>query len=134
MRLAPNLRRSLYAFAALVALSGLAWLYGHYADGPRWLTALSLEIHGGAMMVLLVLAGSVIALHAPTGWREEKNRRSGLALSALLLVLGTTGFLLYYLGNEEARTAASVVHWIVGLASALVLPFHAWLGRRSRTA
>jgi hypothetical protein len=134
MPLAPNLRRSLYACVALVASSGVAWLYGHYAGGPRWFTALSLEIHGGAMMVLLVLAGSVIALHAPTGWREGKNRASGLVLSAVMLSLTATGFLLYYLGNEEARAATSVVHWTLGLASAFMLPLHARSGRRSRTA
>lgn len=138
MRLASNLRRGLYAISAVVALSGVAWLYGHYAgpaEGmPSWFTPVSLEIHGGAMMVLLILAGSVVALHAPTGWREGKNRRSGVVLSAILFALTATGFLLYYLGNEEMRAATSVVHWTLGLASALMLPMHAWFGRRSRTA
>ncbi len=136
MRLAPDLRRALYAIGALVTLSGIVWLYGHYAgrDGmPDWLSPISMEVHGGAMMALLVLAGSVIALHAPTGWREGKNRRSGIALSAILLALTVTGFLLYYLGNEQLRAATSVVHWTLGLASVLALPLHAWFGRRSRT-
>src|SRR5512144_3124359 len=111
MRLAPSLRRSFYAAAGVAMLSGIAWLL------PRSSASLWLEIHGGAAMVVLVLLGSTVALHAPAGWRERQNRCSGLLLSALMAVLVLTGFLLYYLGGEGARSVASVVHWGVGLAA-----------------
>lgn len=133
MRLAPSLRRSFYAAGAVAALSGIAWLYGHYAAAaalPRSWASLWMEIHGGASMVLLVLLGSSVALHAPSGWRDGKNRSSGLMLSTVMALLVLTGFLLYYLGDETARSAASVVHWGTGLAAPLVLALHVWLGHR----
>ena len=132
MRLPANLRLSLYGTGALVALSGIAWLWGHYFAGEtlsRRVAAVSMEIHGGAMMLVLVLVGSAAALHAPTGWREKKNRRSGALLASVLATLTATGFLLYYLGDERARAAASVLHWAVGLLSPVILAAHIRLGR-----
>src|SRR5437879_4159563 len=96
MRLPASLRSSLYAAGVIVAASGMAWLAVHDPAHPTGLAALSMEIHGGTSMALLVLIGAVSALHAPAGWRERKNRSSGALLAATLTVLVVTGFLLYY--------------------------------------
>jgi uncharacterized membrane protein len=135
MRLPPSLRRGFYATGGVVALSGIAWLYGRYAAEDalsRSWASRCMETHGGAAMVLLVLLGSTVALHSPSGWRERKNRSSGVAVSLLTAVLVLTGFLLYYLGDERARAAASLVHWLLGLAAPLLVALHVWLGRRTR--
>ena len=130
MRLPASLRAALYTVGLLVAASGVIWLFTR--DGSRRLAAACMQVHGGAAMMLLVLIGAVAALHAPAGWRERKNRASGAVLATVLTVLLVTGALLYYLGDEGARSMASTVHWTVGCAALVLGALHIWLGRRSR--
>jgi len=135
MRLATSLRYALYAAAGALLLSGVLWLAARYgtALGPRerWLLAASMQVHGAATMVMLVLAGCAIALHSVTAWHERKNRLSGTALSCILLLLALTGYLLYYVGDEAVRGATSVTHWAAGLAAAAVLVWHVVEARRA---
>jgi multisubunit Na+/H+ antiporter MnhC subunit len=133
MRLPVSLRAALYATGAVVLGSGVAWLVARDPTRPGLATA-SMEIHGGAAMVLLVLVGAVSALHAATAWREGKNRWSGTAVAAVVTVLILTGFLLYYLGDEDMRGFVSIVHWTVGVAAAALLSLHVWLGVRAAKA
>jgi hypothetical protein len=123
MRLPASLRAALYASAALVAASGVLWL--------PWRNAMWMQLHGTATMFLLVVSGSAVALHAPGGWREGKNRLSGALLSAALIVLAATGALLYYAGDDSVRAMASVVHWVLGLGAIAMVAAHVVLGRRS---
>ena len=132
MRLPASLRGGLYATGGLVAASGSLWLVVH--DASRRLAVTCLEIHGIAAMALLVLVGAAAALHAPTGWRERRNRASGAILSTALVVLMATGALLYYLGDEGARSAASFAHWTAGLAAVALAVLHVWRGRRGQRA
>jgi hypothetical protein len=133
MRLPVSLRAGLYVTGGAVLASGVAWLIAPDASHSRLATA-AMEIHGGAAMALLVLVGAVSALHAPSAWREGKNRWSGGAVAGVLGVLIATGFLLYYLGDERARSMASVLHWTVGLAAGALLALHVWLGVRAAKA
>lgn len=130
MRLPASLRVALYALGVMVGASGITWLFAREAS--RRLAAVSMQVHGSAAMALLVLIGAVAALHAPTGWREGKNRASGALLAGVLAVLLATGALLYYLGDENARSVASIVHWTVGCAALVLGGAHVWLGRRAR--
>jgi len=132
MRLAASLRYSLYAATAMVFASGALWLAVRYLPASRSLpdgfAAASMRIHGGAAMVLLVLIGCAVSLHAPDGWRERKNLATGISLSAALALLTATGYCLYYLGDESARAVSSLSHWMLGLALPATLACHAWLG------
>lgn len=130
MRLPASLRAALYAVGLLVTASGVIWLFTR--EAPRRLAAACMQVHGTAAMVLLVLVGAVFAMHAPMGWREGKNRASGAIFAAALAVLLVTGALLYYLGDESARSVSSTMHWAVGCASLVLGGVHVWLGRRSR--
>jgi hypothetical protein len=136
MRLALSPRLWLYASAALLWASGTAWLFAHYFPSarsyPGGLDATAMKIHGGAAMLLLVLAGVVVALHVRGAWRERKNRVSGLVMATALIGLVVTGYLLYYAGGETARALASVGHWLPGLALPVVGVWHGLAGRRSR--
>jgi len=136
MRLALSLRLWLYASAAVLWITGTVWLFAHYSPParafPEGLAAASMKIHGGAAMLLLVLAGIVVALHVPGAWRERKNRASGLVMAAALIALAVTGYLLYYAGGETARALASAGHWLPGLAVPLAGAWHGIAGRRSR--
>jgi len=134
MRLAPSLRYGLYTTTAVVFLSGALWLAARYLPALRvpggGLAAATLRIHGGAAMVLLVLIGSVVSLHAPEGWRERKNIATGISLGAALILLTATGYCLYYLGDESNRAISSLGHWLLGLALPVALVCHIKLGRR----
>ena len=85
-------------------------------------------------MVLLVLIGATVALHASAAWRDGRNRASGALLGTALAVLMITGVALYYAGDEGLRGMASTVHWTIGLAAVVIAGMHVWLGRRSRPA
>jgi hypothetical protein len=133
MRLPASLRRSFYAAAALVAVSGVAWLALHYLGRPADAAATwALEIHGGAAMLLLFFAGALFWLHAPGAWSERKNRLSGGFVGGALAVLTLTAYLLYYAGGEAVRSDASVVHWVLGIAALPLVCLHVVLGRRTR--
>jgi hypothetical protein len=93
-----------------------------------------MRVHGAAAMVTLVLTGGVVALHTPSGWRERKNRFSGLAVSVALIAIAATGCGLYYFGGESARMTASLSHWILGLILPAVMALHVWFGRRARVS
>jgi hypothetical protein len=132
MRLPLSLRAGFYASGALLTASGLAWLGVHYAAPPGAPgSAAALEVHGAAAMAVLFLAGAVAALHVPGGWRDGKNRRSGLLVVSVLAALTITGFFLYYAGDDSLRETAGVVHWVIGLAAPLLLWLHSALGRRA---
>ena len=131
MRLPASLRGGFYCAAGLVAMSGVAWLAFHYF-GSSNAARLALEIHGGAAMLLLFLAGALFWLHAPGAWGEHKNRISGSLVAATLLVLTLTAYLLYYAGGEALRNSASVIHWTLGIVALPLVCVHVLLGRRSR--
>jgi hypothetical protein len=134
-RLAASLRYSLYVVTAIVFASGALWLAARYLPASGLLdglAAVSMRVHGGTAMVLLVLIGCTVSLHAPGGWRERKNLAAGISLSAALVLLTATGYCLYYLGDESARTVSSLSHWVLGLALPAALACHVWLGRRDR--
>lgn len=130
MRLPGSLRAVTYAVGLIVAASGLAWLLA--PRGARRLAAACMEIHGSAAMVLLVLIGAVAALHASSGWRERKNRVTGVVFASTLSLLLATGAMLYYVGDEGLRSEASLLHWTIGCAALLLGGLHIWMGRRSR--
>lgn len=130
MRLAASLRLSLYAATAVLLATGLAWLAVRSA-APRLASQL-MSVHGACAIVIGALAGAIAALHAPAAWRETRNRSSGIALATLLIVAAATGWLLYYAGGESLRAAASVSHWVLGIAIPVLLAAHIFLGRRSR--
>lgn len=130
MRLPARLRAALYAAAVVVAGTGIVWLFVH--DRWRRLGVACMEVHGSVAMALLVLIGAAAALHAPSGWRERKNRTSGALLASALTLLVITSALLYYLGDDRARGIASTVHWTVGLIMLAVAAVHVSLAGRNR--
>lgn len=128
----PALRRyGVYGVAAGLWLSGAAWLVAHYwlvrqgEYGPETspLEPWTLKLHGGFAMAALWLLGLLWGVHVINGWRMRRGRLTGALLLGLLAPLIATGWLLYYLGDEDWRGWASLVHWAIGLG---VLPFFLW--------
>lgn len=132
---------SIYAgFAALLG-SGLAWLVfdkwvrvaGEFGPEHHRAQHMVLIAHGVAAYLFLLLAGALIPVHVKFGWTTKKNLVSGLALAAILGLLGLTALGLYYIADEDVRAWSSLVHWVVGIASTAALLVHVVQGLRGAT-
>ena len=130
-------RRALYASLALLAASGALWLLFHYfvrgatewGEGPHPLESWWLRLHGLAAMLTLLALGSLLTTHVARAWRAGRNRASGSALGAALVLLIATGYALYYFGGEQSRPALSLVHWVFGGVAVVLIVAHVALGR-----
>jgi hypothetical protein len=139
MHLAPLARRQVLAACGLVILSGVLWIVigwnldaEDYSDPLRGWRHRVLVLHGVAAYVLLWIVGRLYALHQQGNWHAQRNRASGLAMSVALLVLAGSGLTLYYPPHEDWRDAFSMLHQVLGVALALLLPLHVWLARKER--
>ena len=138
MRLRPGRRRLLYAVAAALWASGALWLVAHYfwagqsEYGPATSPAepWALRLHGLFAMAALAFLGLLWAVHVVRGWTAGRRRWSGGLLFALSLVLVLTGYLLYYVGDDDLRGWASLAHWSLGLAALPAFLLHRFLPKR----
>ncbi len=135
--LPPALRIAIYAVAALLWLSGAAWLALHHAFpqptpfGPLpnpWEAPL-MRTHGLIAVCGVFLIGWMTAAHVTARWANDRNRRSGLVLGATALLLVFSGYALYYTTGSPHDTAA-LMHETLGVLSPLAAFAHWW---RSRT-
>ena len=119
-------------------LSGAAWSVADWhknvARDDFWqaTAAWLLMAHGGSAMVVLLLLGALLPLHAQRGWRGRKNRLSGAVMLTLNGALVATAFGLYYIGSEKIRSWISDIHVVVGLSLPVLLFVHIALGKRTR--
>jgi hypothetical protein len=133
-------RRGIYASGLTLLLSGILWLILHHyflVDGEfgpehRPLEHTLLVIHGCVAMPMLWLLGVIWTAHIRRGWRERVNRTSGMVMLLSMALLAITAATLYYAASDGLRAVASITHWLIGIALALGLPLHIWLGRRAR--
>ena len=131
MRLPTPRRRTVYAAALALWLSGAGWLVAHYAFpaagplGPEPSPAepWALKLHGAAAMWTLWVLGLLWAVHIVRGWRARRGRSTGGLLLCALALMTLTGWLLYYWGSEDWRPRVSALHWALGLAA---LPLFLW--------
>lgn len=124
----------------LLWASGAAWLLFHYYGqvqgefGPEanpaepWM----LRLHGFVLLPALLGMGSLLAVHIPKGWAYQKQRVAGILLTTALAILTGSGYLLYYLGDEEWRSVASLIHWSLGLTGLFLFLWHFINGRLLR--
>jgi len=142
-RLPQTRRRLLYLALALAFGSGVAWLVLHYflqqpgefGTQPHALEIWWLRLHGIAAFLMLWFAGILWGTHARPALKHGADwKRSGLGVVALLVLLGISGYLLYYLVDDDWRDVARLVHWVTGLALALPLGVHLVGVRRARRA
>ncbi|MES2296530.1 MAG: DUF4405 domain-containing protein [Pseudomonadota bacterium] len=132
-------RRCIYGSCAALFVSGVAWLVAHFflrsagqfGEAASPIEPWAMKLHGAAVMVALFFLGSLVNSHIRRALKTGRNRSSGLAMMATLLVLVFSGYGLYYLASEGDRPVWSAVHWIVGLALGALILVHVLLGRRS---
>ena len=124
-RLRTGRRRLVNAVGLGLWASGLAWLLLHYllqAKGefgpePSPLEPWALKLHGLFAFASLWTLGLLWGVHVVNGWSLGRRRWSGGLLLGALGLLTASGWLLYYAGADEVRSATSVVHWAIGLGA-----------------
>lgn len=131
IRLPTTQRWATYSVLVVVGLSGLAWSLLH--DVLQWGWMLSerrlLITHGVSAAITLVVVGGLLPLHIRLALRVKRNIRSGITALTLMALLGSTGILLYY-GGEDWRDGVRWTHIILGTVACLAVPIHVWLGRK----
>lgn len=81
---------------------------------------------------LAALMGAIWAVHIRPRWSLGHNRRSGLGVVAVLIVLGLTGVGCMYLGGEYTAPLNSLGHMLLGLAAPAVIALHVARGGGGR--
>ena len=131
---------AVYAGVGTLLLTGLAWLvldrgvriageFGpEHHPAEHWL----LVAHAIGAYAFLVIIGAMIPVHIPLGWHRRRNRLSGAVTLALFALLSLTALALYDLGDDAARSWASVIHWTVGIAALPVILVHVTRNRTAR--
>jgi hypothetical protein len=127
----PSMQRWVtYMTLVLVALSGVLWYLMHDLLQWGWMVTERrlLITHGVAAAISLIVVGGLLPLHIRLAWRARRNLVSGLVTLLLMALLGVSGLLLYYSG-EDWREGVRWLHIGVGLIGVLAMPTHVWLGR-----
>ena len=132
----PALRATVYGVAALLWVSGAAWLVLHYVFrqptqfGPLpnpWEAPL-MRVHGLVAVGAVFLIGWMMAAHVIARWSSDRKRRSGFVLGGTAVLLILSGYALYYT-TGPAHEAAALVHEAVGVFSPVVALVHWWRNR-----
>ncbi len=132
LRLSRSRRWGLYFASFGIWTSGGIWLLLHYffkvrdEFGPQvnpsepWL----MKLHGAFAFGAIWVFGLMWGEHVTRAWPRGRRRFSGGVLTSAFFVLIVSGYLLYYVGNENARAVVSVLHWGIGLAAPLAFIWH----------
>jgi hypothetical protein len=130
------LRATVYGVAALLFVSGAAWLVLHYVFpqptqfGPLpnpWEAPL-MRVHGLVAVAAVFLIGWMMAAHVIARWPSDRNRRSGLVLAGTAVLLILSGYALYYT-TGPSHDAAALVHEAIGVFSPVAALVHWWRNR-----
>jgi len=130
----------IFLFLLISWLTGIAffvlnkWIFVEGEFGPEkhpWQYPV-LRIHGAAAFLMMITYGYLLASHVPAGWKQKRQRRSGLILVCAQGFLILSAYGLYYLADEGFRVLVSYAHALVGVTFPLLLAVHIISGRHSR--
>ena len=128
----PARRRWVCLVAALLWASGAGWLVAHhwlvrpgdYGPVPSPVEPWALRLHGGCGYAAVALLGLLWGVHIGPRWRMRRARLSGALLVSVTLVLTGSGWLLYYVADDDWRAGIAQLHWLLGLAGLPVFLAH----------
>ena len=139
IHLSKRVRSWVNCVGAGVWLTGVGWMAAHYVFQPRDATAFSgnsepqwLKWHGGFAVLAIWTGGILWGLHIVKAWQMHRLRWSGGSLAASLLLLILSGYLLYYVADDRARGAISLLHQVLGIAILAAYLTHRLAKRPSR--
>lgn len=107
--------------AVSLLLSGFFWQIALLRRGPEgipgafepWLA----RCHGLSSMAALFAFGIIAARHIPRGFALRQRNRTGLAVTALFVVLAISGYALAYLVNDTWHTRLGWTHTLFGIVA-----------------
>jgi hypothetical protein len=131
-------RLTFYSASLLLFISGVAWAWanrlddtGRTSEALREFKPWLMKLHGFSAMAFVLLLGTLLPGHVRRAWHARKNRRNGAFFLVTASALTLSGYLLYYMGNEDWREAVSNFHLWLGLAAPVLLFWHIRTGRRA---
>jgi hypothetical protein len=128
-----------YAFTALLFVSGAAWLYADWYLTNSVLRSsgldetvfqiqaykkIALQLHGTCSLGALLVFGTLLNHHIPTGWRLGVNRASGTLNVISIAILIITTVFIWYGKLGIFRDASAWLHWGFGLLLPVVIALH----------
>ena len=93
-----------------------------------------LVLLGVLAFAALWLFGLLWGVHIVPGWSRGRLRKSGGWMVGSLIFLTASGYLLYYLTDDQSRSVASLLHWSAGLALPALFAVHRVARRRRGSA
>lgn len=132
MRPSRFTKKILYPSIFLLAITGVTWLIGHYfleiqgEFGPEKhpLEIWSLRLHGLFSLFGLLCLGLLLEHHIVTYIKHRRRLWTGLSLLIGSIWLALSGYMLYYLSEDDWRLVFSLGHWIMGLITIICTFFH----------
>lgn len=124
----PRWQRILtWGCVSICSLSGVAYWVGHMFGmlSPWTESHFLLSVHGTSAAWVIFVLGTVFTVHIRAGLSAKTSLYSGFFQLFVLVLLITTGILLYY-GSEELREATILCHWLLGLGFIPVFGYHAF--------
>jgi len=127
----------LFISIGILFITGLAWLIIHnffysetdFGITPSPIEPALLKIHGLAAPVFLMVFGALFPTHISRAFKARINMKTGLFLLAILFLLITTGYSLYYIGSENLLKTSSLTHSILGVICVPLLIGHIITGK-----
>ena len=131
-------RLTVYTVVGALWLSGLLWLCldqffsepGPFGSTPNFLQPPLLLIHGILALFGLYLFGYVSARHVVRWWPERVRRLSGGTFAAILIGLTLSGFVLFFVSDDQSQHVAVLIHDVLGLSSVIFAIQH-WFMRQT---
>jgi len=90
-----------------------------------------LRVHGAAAFMMMIAYGFLLGSHVPSGWKQKRQRKTGLLLVFAQGFIIVSAYILYYAG-DEFRSVVSWAHASTGFVFPLLLAMHIRSGRQYR--
>ena len=133
-------RLTVYIIVGAIWLSGCLWLYldkffsqrGEFGTTPNFLQPPLLLVHGVLALFGLYLFGYISARHVVHWWPARTRRLGGGTLAAILIILVLSGFVLFFVSDDDTQHFAVLTHDVLGVAVTLFAMQHWFTRQRSR--
>lgn len=136
LRVGKLRRRLLYALVLVLVATGLWWLVLNGKTTPDGLPDPALhwlmKVHGAAAMLTLFISGTFLHNHVLNAWQQKRNRVLGATVAGSFVLIGISGYGLYYFDGDLLRNAVEWLHWVAGFGLPALLWWHIARGRRHR--